>query len=67
MVWEDIRLQSTGHIVGVLFAAAGGVDVAAVILLIEDILRVLLGFVGGVWVISIITFRHGGTEGRGRE
>jgi len=48
MVWEDIRLQSTGHIVGILFAAAGGVDVAAVILLVEDILRVLLGFVGGV-------------------
>ncbi len=48
MVWEDIRLQSTGHIVGVLFAAGGGVDVAAVVLLVEDILRVLLGFVGGV-------------------
>lgn len=65
---EYIRLQSTSHVVGVLIAA-GGVDLAAVVLLIQDVLGVLLGLVGGVWVCWRVRRKGGGrrwgNEGRG--
>ena len=47
-MWKNIRLQPTSHIVGV-FLAAGGVDVATVVLLVENILGILLRLVGAVW------------------
>lgn len=56
--WENIRLEATSNVVGVLFAG-GGVDVAAIELLIEHFLGVLLGLFGGIWKCQKTSDPHG--------
>lgn len=45
----DVRFKPTGNILRVLVARA--LDVAAIVLLIENLLGVLLGFLGSVGVV----------------
>lgn len=51
----ESSLETTGNVVGVLVSAVGGhgLRVTAVLNLLEDLLGVLLGLIGGVWGMSV--------------
>lgn len=49
---KNVRFQSASNVVRVL-VTAGGIDLAAVVLLIKDLFGMLLGFLRGVGVVQV--------------